>query len=328
MLSRDEVKKHSAALSSLQELGVIVCCDDASVEPSVASKWQLSETASSHMIDCVTLCEPSSALDPRPGLELVDCNTHELMIRLTSEGFQFVLTSEGPKSLQQKEPYCPHDSNGKTVYVHPYKDIPHSYFLALLRATGPVQHGLSATEYAKLCGMKYKKSATKTSETLEFEFQTSAVVKDPKPVRAGPAGRDKARQKVAQGKQKRVMIKPVDVSMNPQSFKRAPATRRNVSKPTGRFRLMRKTKVTTPMARTTAKRTGSFLLIRNIESTSSRPGNTLKHRLHLKLQQDKNECWLCICILWIVWGSSTASSTSSSEFWSEGSQTQGQFCTG
>ena len=46
------------------------------------------------------------------------------MIRLTSEGFQFVLTSEGPKSLQKKEPYCPHDSTGKTVYVHPYKDIP------------------------------------------------------------------------------------------------------------------------------------------------------------------------------------------------------------
>ena len=102
------------------------------------------------------------------------------------------------------------------------KDIPQSYFVALLRATKPVQHGLSAIVYAKMCGMNYKKSAAKTSETLDFEFPTSAVVKDPKPVRPGQG---KARQKVAQGKQKRVKIKPVDVSLNPQSFKRAPATR-------------------------------------------------------------------------------------------------------
>ena len=256
VLSQHEVSRRIVALSSLQELGVIVRCDDASVEPSEASKWQLSETASSCMVDCVTLSSPCSALDPRPGLELFACNTHELMLRLSSEDFEFVLTSEGPKTLQQREPYCPHAKTGKKVYVHPYRDIPHSYMLALLLAKGRVQHGLTATAYAKMCGMSGKKgAAAKPEEDEEFEFQSSAAVKEPKPVRPG---RGKARKSV-QGKQKRVKVQPVDVSLNPQSFKKAPTTRRRVaSTPKKRFRLMKKTKMTKSVARTSAKRTFFF----------------------------------------------------------------------
>ena len=164
-----------------------------------------------------------------------------------------------PKSLQKREPYHPQDDSTKKVYVHPYKDIPHSYLLALLQAKGQVQHGLQATAYAKLCGNHYKKNKSKTSEAAEFEFQSNLSMKDPKPM---PPHRSKAKQKVGRTTQKRVKISPVDVSQNdPRSFKKATARRRAAQKPT-RLRLLKKTKVASPKPKASiaAKRIGMFFL--------------------------------------------------------------------